>query len=152
MTDRKAPTETHTDLDSSNTLEGSCLCGEIRYRARGPLRKMACCHCRRCRKASGAEFGTNADVDADSFLVESGEHLLRSFESSPGHQRFFCGQCGSPLFKKAVDAPDRVRVRLGCVDTPIHRQPIARVFVSEKLEFTRVDDAIPCFATLPGEP
>lgn len=141
-----------TETDSSHALKGSCLCGEIRYRAKGPLRKMACCHCRRCRKASGAEFATNADVDAESFVLESGEHLLRSYESSKGHERLFCGQCGSPLFKRAADAPDRVRIRLGCVDTPIDCQPIARVFLGEKLDFTQVDDSIPGFETLPGKP
>lgn len=134
----------------TGALRGSCLCGGVRYSARGPLRKMACCHCVRCRKASGAEFATNADLLTEDLVVESGEELLRAFESSPGHARIFCGRCGSPLWKRTADAPERVRLRLGSVDTPIAERPMARVFLGDKASFTEIADEIPGFEGLPG--
>ena len=44
-------------------LEGSCLCGSIRYEIQGKLGPSLHCHCVQCRKASGASFATNASVD-----------------------------------------------------------------------------------------
>ncbi len=131
-------------------LKGSCLCGGVRYEVRGPLEAMARCHCRECRKASGAEFATNASVSTHDFRLLSGESLLREFESSPGQARVFCGKCGSPIFKRITDRPDTLRIRLGCLDSPLDQKPVVRVFLSEKLGFTEILDEIPSFDTIPG--
>lgn len=147
------------DLPNKNTrsdddpIEGSCLCGGVLFRARGPLGEMGRCYCSQCRKASGAEFATNANVEEGSFELARGEDLLREFESSPGQMRVFCGRCGSPLFKRYVDAPKKIRLRLGCVDTPIHQRPLARIFVGSKFAFSEAGQAsedIPNFETSPG--
>lgn len=135
---------------SNETLEGSCLCGGVRYEAQGPLEAMARCHCRECRKASGAEFATNASVASNKLRFLSGQALLREFESSPGQVRIFCGQCGSPIMKRVADQPDMLRLRLGCIDSPLDQKPVVRVFLSEKLDFTEILDDIPSFDTLPG--
>ena len=52
---------------------------------------MARCHCRECRKASGAEFATNATVASSTFKLIAGKELLREFEWSPGQTpRSYC--------------------------------------------------------------
>ena len=66
---------------------GSCLCGGVRYEVNGPLKAMAYCHCVQCRKASGADFATNASVATEDFKLLSGAELLSEFESSPGNFR-----------------------------------------------------------------
>lgn len=131
-------------------LEGSCLCGGVRYEAEGPLRAIARCHCVQCRKASGAEFATNASVPVATFRVTRGEQLLSEFESSPGRFRVFCGRCGSPLFKRHAERPSEVRLRLGCLDTEVEVEPMGHVFVSEKPKWSRICDGLPEFDTLPG--
>lgn len=135
---------------ATGRIEGSCLCGGIRYEADGPLVAIGRCHCRECRKASGAEFATNGTVAAGSFRIVAGEDLLGAFETSPGQERCFCTRCGSPLLKRYADDPDNVRIRLGCVDTPVEERPVVRVFVSEKLDLTEIPDDLPAFETLPG--
>ena len=131
-------------------LRGSCLCGGVRYEVRGPLEGVARCHCRECRKASGAEFATNASVTTADLHLE-GEELLRAYESSPGQERCFCGRCGSPVLKRRGDLPGTVRIRLGCVDTPLDEKPKIRVFTAEKLGLSDLpDDGIPSFERLPG--
>jgi hypothetical protein len=111
---------------------------------------MACCHCRECRKASGAEFATNGSVATRDMKFISGEDLLREFESSPGQFRVFCGSCGSPILKRTLEKPEKVRLRLGCLDSDLTQKPVVRVFLSEKLCFTEVADDIPNFDTVPG--
>jgi len=135
---------------SRKTLEGSCLCGGVRYEVQGPLEAMARCHCRECRKASGAEFATTASVDTSNFRLVSGQALLRAFESSPGQFRVFCGECGSPIMKRITDKPGVIRLRLGCLDSRLDQKPVVRVFLSEKLSFTEILDDIPSFDTIPG--
>ena len=131
-------------------LHGSCLCGGVRYEIRGALTAMARCHCVQCRKASGAEFATNATVATEDFEFLEGRELLCDFESSLGNERVFCGRCGSPILKRVVDKPESVRVRLGCLDSPLEQRPALRVFASERCAFTDIDDDIPTFDTVPG--
>ena len=130
-------------------LDGSCLCGGVRYEAEGPLTLMARCHCTQCRKASGAEFATNAYVPAASFRVLSGAELLKQFEWSPGEARVFCGRCGSPLFKRSAASPDKVRLRLGTLDSEIGERPAFHVFVAEKPGWSEITDSLPQFAQRP---
>lgn len=42
------------------TLEGSCLCGAVRYQVDGPPKRVAHCHCTLCQKHHGAAFGSYA--------------------------------------------------------------------------------------------
>ena len=123
-------------------LTGSCLCGGVRFECRGPLELMARCYCVQCRKASGGECATNALVARGSFRLLSGETLLREFESSPGQLRVFCGHCGSPLYKRYVEDPDRVRIRVGLLDDAFAETPRLQVFTSERLPITKLDDKI----------
>ncbi len=130
---------------SGKRLSGSCLCGGVTYQCRGPLETMARCYCVQCRKASGGECATNAVVAKGSFRLTSGKELLREFEPSPGQLRVFCGRCGSPLYKRYVYDPDRIRIRVGLLDDEFDETPRLQVFISEKLSLTRIDESIPSF-------
>ena len=130
-------------------IQGSCLCGGVRYEVDGPLQAMACCHCSECRKASGAEFATNATVSVESFRLIAGEELLAEFESSQGQARVFCRRCGSPILKRSAARPDQVRLRLGCLDSDIDERALAHVFVGEKPNWSEIHDELPRFDTAP---
>ena len=52
-----------------------------------PSKAMACCHCVQCRKASGAEFTINANVEAANFEFLVAEELLTPFRESRVHLR-----------------------------------------------------------------
>ncbi len=136
-------------MNDSRVLLGRCLCGGVRYEVRGPLRAFARCHCVQCRKASGAEFTTNASVSIRDFLIVEGENLLRSYESSPGNTRVFCGRCGSPLFKRMKNRPSEVRLRLGSIDSELDERPLFHVFVQEMPGWSEIFDDLPQFATVP---
>ncbi len=131
-------------------IKGSCLCGGVKYEAEGPVTVIARCHCVQCRKASGAEFATNGNVEEKGFRIVAGKELLASYESSPGKARVFCGRCGSPLFKRDDTRPGVLRLRLGCVDTDLDAIPLAHVFVGEKPNWSEISDGLPQFETRPG--
>jgi hypothetical protein len=52
--------------------------------------------------------------------------------------------------KRVADKPDVLRLRLGCLDSPLDQKPAVRVFLSEKLDFSEILDDIPSFHTIPG--
>ena len=129
--------------------QGSCLCGAIRYTINGELSEFGYCHCSSCRKASGSAFAANVSVPVEAFDVTSGASHLRSFESSPGKHRHFCGVCASPLFTKVGDTPSVVRIRLGCLDTAFTERPKAHIFVGEKAGWAGLDEGVSAYETWP---
>ena len=81
-------------------LQGSCLCGGVRFEIDGPLMRSSHCHCRQCQKAHGAPFRTRARVAAADFRFLAGEELVSFYESTPGTHRGLCKVCGPPVLVK----------------------------------------------------
>jgi hypothetical protein len=88
-------------------------------------------------------------VPAASFRVLEGESLLKQYEWSPGEARVFCGNCGSPVFKRSAKSPSMVRLRLGCLDVEISEQPALHVFVAEKPAWSEITDNLPQYKHAP---
>jgi hypothetical protein len=130
--------------ESPQCFTGSCLCGAMRFRIRGPLAPIQICHCTQCRKAQGAPFATNIAVPRDAFQWEDGLALLRHYESTPGKFRYFCGNCGSPLFSARAALPDRLRVRAGLLDGPLPVRPQSHAYVDSQANWwPDVGDGLP---------
>jgi hypothetical protein len=123
--------------------QGSCLCRQVRFEIHGEIRDIVCCHCSECRKAQGSAFATNGVVEEAEFRVVAGEHLLSSYEPSPGYAKFFCSGCGSPVISKDRRKPGVVRVRLGTIDSDIRERPMAHIFVGSRANWEEACDSIP---------
>jgi hypothetical protein len=136
----------------AKSLAGSCLCGGVTYAVTGPLTVMARCHCAQCRKASGAEFATNATVASEHFEITSGKELLAEYAHTTGQPRVFCGRCGSPIIKRFENEPEKVRIRLGCLDSDIEERAVAHAWVCEKPNWSDIHDDLPQFDTVPKPP
>ncbi len=80
-------------------MQGSCLCGLIRYELTGATRSVVACHCTQCRKTSGHYVAATQVADDD--LTINGVDHLTWFKSSAKAQRGFCKTCGSQLFWRA---------------------------------------------------
>jgi len=125
-------------------LRGSCACGRVCYEIRGALiGPITHCHCWRCRKHSGASFGTTAGVKAADFSILTGAELLSSWESSPGIHRFFAGCCGSPIYKREDADPDEVRLRLGTLDSDPGQVAQLHYRVGSKTPWFQITDSLP---------
>ncbi len=124
-------------------LEGSCHCGEIRYRVRGELGPIVCCHCSQCRKSQGTAFATNSPVNAADFHFITGESALTKFQTSAEKIRAFCKYCGSPIYSQLIDKPETLRLRIGTLDTKINTKPSAHIFTGSKAEWHDINDDLP---------
>ncbi len=125
------------------SMRGSCLCGAVRYEFQRPIHGINYCHCRQCRKANGTAFATNAAVDRDTFKIISGESGLKGYQSSPGKMRYFCGNCGSPIYSHSTQSPDRVYVRIGTLDSDAGLCPDIHIHVASKAPWYQIHDDLP---------
>jgi hypothetical protein len=125
--------------------KGSCLCGQVKYELSAELGDFGYCHCTSCRKASGSAHAANAPIGRADFRLCEGDNVIREFESSPGKFRAFCSNCGSPIYAYLSATPNVLRIRLGSLDTPFSKQPMAHTFVSDKAPWEPIVDGIPQF-------
>ena len=133
----------------STVHRGSCLCGGVRYEYTGDFGQFVYCHCSKCRKAQGSAFASNAPVEEAKFRLLQGAELLKAYASSPGKQRVFCGNCGSPLYSRADALPGVLRLRMGSLDTPAGSKPQAHIFAASRAEWYDILDGLPQHAERP---
>jgi hypothetical protein len=124
-------------------LNGSCLCGVVRYEIRGDPALMYYCHCSTCRKANGTSFATNLIVPAADFTVTAGRERLTSYESSPAKRRWFCSACGSPIYSHAEQTAQIVSVRCGTLVGVPGSRPEVHSWVVDKAPWLVLTDGLP---------
>jgi hypothetical protein len=91
---------------------GGCLCGQVRFVAKGRPYRVGLCHCLDCRKHHGALFHAAAVFAVDAVTIVG--------EASGYAGRFFCPRCGSPVFARSGD---EIEVNLGSLDAPDRLRP-----------------------------
>jgi len=128
-----------------NKYHGSCLCGEVTYSFEGEVGDYGYCHCSKCRKASGTAFSANAEVSLETFELDDPKNYLSEYESSSGTHRFFCSNCGSPVYTMKDKSPDLARVRLGSLDTDFDKKASRHTFVGDKALWHEITDELPQF-------
>ena len=126
---------------------GGCLCGKVRFEITAEIEDIVYCHCSLCRKAQGSAFASNGNVDARAFRFIAGEDLLNGYEATPGQVKYFCSNCGSPIISKKVSVPEKVRVRLGAIESDISERPQAHIFVGSKANWETIAGELPQFIT-----
>jgi hypothetical protein len=124
-------------------IEGGCLCGAVRYRALGQPYGITHCHCRTCRRASGAPFVTWAGVDTDKFTFTSGKPA--AYASSVNVVRTFCGQCGTALTYQRSELPGSIDVTLGSMDDPEALRPEDHTWTESRLSWISMGDGLPAY-------
>lgn len=122
-------------------VEGSCLCGTVRWRVSAEFARMSHCHCSMCRKAHGAAFATFAAVDADAFAYLAGAESLIVYQSSSGFERPFCQHCGSAAPHRSLDA--KMAVPVGCLDGAPGMLPQQHIFAASKAPWHTIGDELP---------
>jgi hypothetical protein len=101
------------------TLQGSCLCGAVRYTSSAQPALTAFCHCRDCQKAGGGGYSVNVAVPSASLNITGAPSTYQGTGTSgqPSTRRF-CGQCGSPLFTDAAAFAGITFIKGSTLDDP----------------------------------
>lgn len=97
-------------------LEGGCACAAVRYRLGAVPFDAGYCHCRICQLTSGAPVTAFATVRREDHLLLRGKPVRRI--SSAFGERWFCGECGTPLAMLVDHQPDTIDFTIATLDTP----------------------------------
>ena len=135
----------------SDTLTGSCLCGAIRYTVKGPITELRACHCTNCQKASGAGGSVNAVIPRSSFTLTSGTPKRYAGKADSGRTlfRYFCGDCGSPIYSHRETTPDTLVLRAGTIDNPGAMKITTHIWTKSAASWAHME---PGTTQLPGQP
>ncbi len=131
--------------EPSETHGGRCLCGALRFEARGRPLWVTHCHCQSCRRNTGSALATLVGFASEDFTYVAGAPA--TYASSPGVTRAFCGRCGTPLTYQAERYPGEVHVYVCTLDRPQDFVPQAHVHTGEQLPWLHLDDGLPRYLT-----
>ena len=129
-------------LRVARVVQGSCLCGEVRYEITGALGPMSHCHCSMCRKHHGTPFATCVSVPISGFHWIAGDQSVVLYRSSPFGTRSFCGTCGSvtPILDPEMGL---ALCPAGNLEGQLDTQSQAHVFVGSKAAWHAITDSLP---------
>ena len=127
-----------------DALQGTCLCGGVRFEIAEPFGRVSACHCEFCKRISGGYGTVSGRVATAAIRVLEGEELLRSYTPEGGSAKTFCSVCGSNLFGGGWPESESSSVRLATLGLAYDRKPEAHTFVRSVAAWEILpDDGLP---------
>lgn len=127
---------------TSRSLEGGCLCRDVRYRVTAPPVLSLLCYCRDCLATSGTDGYAGMMVEEAYFEQLCGETTSHSRGAKSGRTviRHFCSTCGSNLWGQTELG--LVSVAAGTLDDPDAFEPTKAVFVADAPSWASIPDGL----------
>lgn len=118
---------------------GRCACGAARFEVRGEPLQVSWCHCKDCRRQTGAPA-----VVWSGFPIGAVRWFSppRARSSSPNVLRRFCPTCGTPISYEDARLPDEIYLLAGLFDEAGALQPDRHAYVDSKLFWLHVEDGL----------
>lgn len=128
-------------------INGSCLCGGIRFELTRVVGPFELCHCSRCRKVSGSAFLSAVGVRTKDFRLLQGAELIRTYDAPildapPPYRSSFCSRCGSQV-PNPKPSDDWFEVAAGLLDDDPAMRPDKHIFVELKAPWFAIADDLP---------
>jgi len=128
-------------------IQGSCLCGGVRFEVERLVGPFELCHCGRCRRVSSGPCLAAVGVRSDEFHWLSGRELITRFampvrEAPPAYSTCFCSVCGT--LTPAAELPQGwFEIPLGMLDGAAGMRPDRHIFTDYAPAWSRGLDALP---------
>lgn len=132
----------------SETMEGGCRCGQVRFTASKPPLLTMACHCRGCQQMTSSAFSLSAAIPADAFEVTTGDPVFGGLHGEARH--YMCPHCMSWLFTRPDGIDFFVNVRSVLFDGAEWSEPFVETWRQEGLAWARTP-AVHSFAALPAD-
>lgn len=127
----------------NNCHQGSCLCGEVRFKVEGEFERFYLCHCAYCRKDTGSAHGANLFSSKASVDWLSGQDKAKTYSlPQTRHTRCFCTLCGSAL---PHVVGNMVIVPAGSLDSDPAIAPDAHIFIASRAPWDSDLASVPGF-------
>ena len=97
---------------------GKCLCGRIHYTFEHSSSALDVCHCKNCQRQSGAAFVPFLAIPMAELHLNGSPKAFMDDDTESGKTvaRYFCGDCGSPLYVVVEAAPNTAYVAVGTLN------------------------------------
>ena len=124
---------------------GKCLCGRIQYTLEQQGPGLDVCHCKNCQRQSGASFVPFLAIPLAALQVVGSPQTFMDDDTESGKTvaRYFCGDCGSPLYVIVEAAPNTAYVAVGTLDDTRDLTPKCHGWTASKQEWTCIGDSAP---------
>jgi hypothetical protein len=123
-------------------LHGRCFCGAVRILAAAEPFQISWCHCRDCRRQTGAPAVVWAGFRSEQVAFEgapkrrqSSEHVVRSF----------CAECGTPMTYEHDELAGEIYVHAGLFDEADRLVPDRQAYVTSKLFWMHLEEGLTTF-------
>lgn len=130
-------------------VTGGCLCGAVRYEYRGEVGAAGYCHCADCRHISGSAFGISVRVAAAGFRITAGtpKGFTKPGDSGRPVTRYFCPDCGCPLYTEPPLHPETLFLKAGSLDDPTLVKPDRQAWMRSRVDWAQIDPDIASYET-----
>jgi hypothetical protein len=138
-------------MENGKRYTGGCLCGALRYVAKGEPLCAGHCYCADCRKASGSGF-----IPFMGFLSSavrfSGQTRIFTSKSARGTDavRNSCPVCASLVFGGEVGKDDQFTIYAGSLDDPSTFRPTIAIFTRNRPIWAVMPPDLTIFEALPS--
>ena len=125
----------------SDTHEGGCLCGKVRYRVNGnpdETEGAGICHCTFCKRRTGSAFGVAAYFPKAAVQITGGElksYEYRSDESNKLLRMEFCPTCGTTVTWVGEWNSNLRTIAVATFDDPNWLRPQWQIFTRSALRW-----------------
>jgi len=131
---------------------GGCLCGAVRYEARGEPLFTGHCYCADCRKASGAGFIPFISFAASTVRFQGTTRTFTSKAASGRDAvRNFCPHCGALLFGGIVGQDRFHTIYAGSLDDPHGFRPTIAIFARGRPAWAVIPPGLAVYDGMPPE-
>jgi hypothetical protein len=130
-------------------MQGSCLCGCVRFAIDGTVSPLQYCHCSRCQKSTGGPFMSGVAARSEDVRFLAGAELVETFslpvrDEPPPYRHAFCKRCGSPVPIVDPDRPFAI-IPAGLLDGQPALRPFRHIYVALNPPWYEIRDELPRF-------
>ncbi len=123
----------------SETLNGRCFCGAVRFTASAEPFQVSWCHCKDCRRQTGAPAVVWAGFRSGEVAFEGVPKRRRSSEQVT---RAFCAECGTPISYEHDELPGEIYIHAGLFEEADRLVPGTHAYVTSKLFWMHLEDGL----------
>lgn len=129
----------------TDSCEGGCSCGHVRYEISTDPLIAHCCHCSFCQRQTGTAFAVNALFEADKVSMLQGEvdEIMTPSPSGQGQNIVRCPKCKTALWSNyymgGIKGGIRF-IRVGTLDNPELLPPDVHIFTVSKQSWVNLSN------------
>lgn len=125
-------------------INGSCLCGKVKFEITGTPDSLSYCHCSICRKTSGV-FSAVLIGKAQDFQLIQGQEYISEVPTQPERKfrRCFCNNCGTSLGDMVTG--DIYVIAASALDNDPGIRPTVHIHTASRPAWYDIDDDLKKF-------